>query len=48
MYAIRSYYASFLLGGSNIGPSKLEKIKKLGIPIVSETEFLNLINDETF
>ncbi len=39
---------SFLLGGSNIGPSKLEKIKKLGIPIVSETEFLNLINDETF
>ncbi|MGE4587883.1 MAG: NAD-dependent DNA ligase LigA [Mangrovibacterium sp.] len=34
---------SFLLGGSNIGPSKLEKIKQLGIPLISEKDFLKLI-----
>jgi DNA ligase (NAD+) len=35
---------SFLLGGNNIGPSKLEKVEKLGIPIISEEDFLKLIN----
>lgn len=34
---------SFVLAGENMGPSKLEKCKDLGIPIVSENEFLRLI-----
>ncbi len=33
----------FLLAGENIGPSKLEKVKKLGIPMISEDEFLKMI-----
>ena len=36
---------SFILAGDNMGPSKLQKAEKLGIPIVSEDDFLNLIND---
>ncbi|WP_299578090.1 NAD-dependent DNA ligase LigA [uncultured Sunxiuqinia sp.] len=35
---------SYLLGGSNVGPSKIQKVEKLGIPILSEDEFLALIN----
>ena len=34
---------SFILAGDNMGPSKLQKAEKLGIPIVSEEEFLELI-----
>jgi DNA ligase (NAD+) len=34
---------SYLLGGDNIGPSKLEKVEKLGVPILSEEDFLKLI-----
>lgn len=34
---------SYLLAGTNIGPSKLEKAKKLEIPIISEDEFLKMI-----
>lgn len=34
---------SFVLAGENMGPSKLEKCQKLGIPIVSESEFLSMI-----
>ncbi|MCR5820458.1 MAG: NAD-dependent DNA ligase LigA [Bacteroidaceae bacterium] len=34
---------SFILAGDNMGPSKLEKAQKLGIPIVSEDEFLEMI-----
>ncbi len=34
---------SFILAGENMGPSKLEKAQKLGISIVSEDEFLNMI-----
>ena len=34
---------SFILAGDNMGPSKLEKAQKLGIRIMSEEEFLHLI-----
>lgn len=34
---------SYLLAGENIGPSKLEKVQKLGIPMISEDEFLLMI-----
>ncbi|WP_340113857.1 NAD-dependent DNA ligase LigA [Maribellus mangrovi] len=34
---------SYLLAGDNIGPSKLGKVKKLGIPMISEDEFLKMI-----
>lgn len=36
---------NYLLAGENIGPSKLEKVKKLNIPIISETIFLEMIKD---
>ena len=35
---------SFILAGENMGPSKLQKAEKLGIKIVSEDEFLEMIN----
>ena len=35
---------SFILAGENMGPAKLEKAQKLGIRIVSEDEFLELVN----
>ncbi len=34
---------SFILAGDNMGPSKLEKAQKLGIPLVSEEKFLGMI-----
>ena len=34
---------SFILAGENMGPSKLEKANKLGIRIVGEDEFLEMI-----
>lgn len=34
---------SFILAGDNMGPSKLEKAQKLGIKIMNEDEFLDLI-----
>ena len=34
---------SFILAGDNMGPSKLEKAQKLGIRIVGEDEFLQMI-----
>ncbi|MBR5804304.1 MAG: NAD-dependent DNA ligase LigA [Bacteroidaceae bacterium] len=34
---------SFILAGENMGPSKLEKATKLGVAIVSEEEFLGMI-----
>lgn len=36
---------SFILAGDNMGPSKLEKAKKLGIQIMNEDEFLAMIAD---
>ena len=35
---------SFILAGDNMGPSKLDKANSLGIPIIYEDEFLNMIN----
>ena len=34
---------SFILAGANMGPAKLEKAQKLGIRILSENEFLDLL-----
>ena len=34
---------TYLLAGSGIGPSKLAKAETLGVPLLSETEFLSLI-----
>jgi DNA ligase (NAD+) len=35
---------SFIIAGENMGPSKLDKAQKLGIPILSEQEFLQLLD----
>lgn len=37
---------SFILAGENIGPAKLEKAQKLGVRLVSETEFLQMLQDD--
>ena len=34
---------SFILAGDNMGPAKLEKANKLGVPILDEEDFLKLI-----
>lgn len=34
---------SFILAGDNMGPAKLEKAEKLGVKLVSEDEFLEMI-----
>lgn len=36
----------FVLAGENMGPAKLEKATKLGIPIISEDDFLRMIGQE--
>lgn len=35
----------YILAGDNMGPAKLEKARKLGVTIISETDFLNMIHD---
>jgi len=37
---------SFILAGDNMGPAKLEKARKLGIRIMDEDEFLEIIKGE--
>ena len=37
---------SFVLAGENMGPAKREKCEKLGIPMMTEDEFLNLISKD--
>ena len=37
---------SFVLAGDGVGPSKLEKATKLGVPLVAENEFLAMLGDE--
>jgi len=34
---------SFVLAGENMGPAKLQKAEKLGIPLIGEEEFLKMI-----
>lgn len=36
---------NYVLAGDNMGPSKLEKAQNLGIPIISEEEFLKMLGD---
>jgi DNA ligase (NAD+) len=36
---------SFILAGENMGPAKLEKAQSLGVKIISEDEFLEMINN---
>lgn len=38
---------SFILAGDNMGPSKLQKAEKLGVKIIGEDEFLDLIQEKT-
>lgn len=35
---------SFVLAGENMGPAKLEKAQNLGVPVVSEDEFLKMLD----
>lgn len=37
---------SFVLAGENMGPAKREKCQTLGIPMLSEDEFLNMISED--
>jgi DNA ligase (NAD+) len=34
---------SYLLGGEGIGPSKMKKVEELGIPVISEEDFLQML-----
>ena len=36
---------SFVLAGSNMGPSKLEKAQKLGVRIIGEDDFLKMVSE---
>jgi DNA ligase (NAD+) len=36
----------FLVAGANMGPSKRQKAENLGVPIISESDFLQMISDE--
>jgi DNA ligase (NAD+) len=35
---------NYLLAGDNMGPAKREKAEKLGVSIISESEFMNMLN----
>jgi len=34
----------YLIAGENVGPNKIEKAKNLGVSVISENEFLNMLN----
>ena len=35
---------TYVVAGDNMGPSKLTKAEGLGIPIISEQDFIDMIN----
>ncbi len=35
----------YVVAGDNMGPAKLEKANQLKIPIISEDEFIQLVNE---
>ena len=35
----------YILAGENMGPAKLEKAQKLGVPIIDEDKFLTMIGE---
>jgi DNA ligase (NAD+) len=35
---------SYVLAGENMGPEKLKKAEKLGVPIISEEDFINMVS----
>ena len=35
---------SYIVAGDNMGPSKLQKAEILGIPIITENDYLEMIN----
>jgi DNA ligase (NAD+) len=37
---------SFILAGTNMGQSKLEKAKELDVQLLSETDFLKMIGED--
>jgi DNA ligase (NAD+) len=41
-----STHTDYLVGGENMGPSKLEKARKLDIPIISEDELLRMVRQK--
>ena len=40
---VRIGKTDYILAGDNMGPAKLEKAAKLGVKIINEDEFLNMI-----
>jgi DNA ligase (NAD+) len=36
---------NFILAGDNMGPSKYEKAKKLGVPIITEEDFMEMLSE---
>ena len=36
----------FIIAGENMGPAKLDKARELGVQLVSEQEFLDMIKQE--
>ena len=39
---------SYLLAGENMGPEKLKKAEKLGIPIISESDYEAMITTQSW
>jgi NAD-dependent DNA ligase len=35
----------YVVAGDNMGPAKLDKANKLNIPILSEDDFINMLNE---
>jgi DNA ligase (NAD+) len=37
---------SYVLAGENMGPEKRKKAEKLGVPIISESDFMKILQNE--